>query len=113
MTLHLKQDVLRRLSLPRLGTALIDAGKQPGVRGLLVCACKQFFLQFRLLCRRQTFLPQRDALVFPQQRHGRLAEHPVHCVADVLKEVVEMLPGHAAGLHDLRHRKRRKSQKWR
>ena len=31
LALHLKQDVLRRLALPHLRSALIDAGKEPGI----------------------------------------------------------------------------------
>ena len=62
-----------------------------------------------LLCRRMTrpleqleqaVLPQHDTLMFPQQRHSLLVEHPAHCVVDILKVVVKMLPSHAAGLHD-------------
>ena len=65
-----------------------------------------------LLCRRMTrpleqleqaVLPQHDPLVLPQQRHSLLVEHPAHRVVEILKVVVKVLPGHAAGLHDLRN----------
>ena len=52
----------------------------------------------------QAVLPQHDALVLAQQRHGLLLKHPAHRVIDVCKVIVEMLAGHAAGLHDLCHR---------
>ena len=48
LALHLKQDVLRRLSLPHLRAALIDAGKQPRVRGFFFLAREQFLPYFRL-----------------------------------------------------------------
>ena len=49
----------------------------------------------------QAVLPQGDAFVFPQQGHSLLLEHPPHRVVDVFKMVVEVLPGHAAGAHNL------------
>ena len=50
----------------------------------------------------QAVLPQHHTLMLPQQCHSLLVEHPVHCIVDILKVVVKMLPSHAAGLHDLR-----------
>ena len=49
----------------------------------------------------QAVLPQHDALVLPQQSHSLLVEHPAHRVVEILEVVVKVLPGHAAGLHDL------------
>ena len=49
----------------------------------------------------QAVLPQHHTLMLPQQCHSLLVEHPAHCVVDILKVVVKMLPSHAAGLHDL------------
>ena len=48
----------------------------------------------------QAVLPQHHTLMLPQQCHSLLVEHPAHCVVDILKVVVKMLPSHAAGLHD-------------
>lgn len=50
LALHLKQDVLRRLALPHLRSALIDAGKEPGIGCFFLSARKQFLPQFRFLC---------------------------------------------------------------
>ena len=45
LTLHLKENVLRRLALPHPGAALIDAGEQPGIGGLFILPRKQLLLQ--------------------------------------------------------------------
>lgn len=57
LALHLKQDVLRRLSLSYLGAALLNSGIQPGIRGLFFPARKQFLPQFSPLCRQSDQLP--------------------------------------------------------
>ena len=68
------------------------------------CRYEEDIAQLRQILKqlKQAVLPQGYALVFPQQDQSLLLEHPPHRGVDILKVVVKMLPGHAAGLHDLR-----------